>query len=835
MSNFRIINPEETINLFTDPRFGAADPDTAYDISGDGGTPDVTRVTTDRWAGTGCASFDLDGGTTTLLALNVTATVSSYTISAMVKRAGGGIVTNSQCQARIGPSIDDWDSITERENGWWYCIRTAIPPVGLRTFGIEALEDGLLVDAIQLENKAYATTYADGDLIGHRDLAGGGIFGYRWDNGNANASTSTRHAEERSGGRIRDLVDDLSGIRVDWPTGIEMPSPLHQVTPFAISPGGTRDFTKLNPRIFDVPLIFEGAGAASLQLRRLQFKDLIKLDLVHPEQPFTLQFTRDEKTIELDCYYQGGLEGNALESFRVEKSVMRLLSENPYWRGIQDNAAALAGSASVTASRILRTTGAGLWEVLGTGANGIVKAIVETSTDIFIGGDFTTAGGVTVNHVARWNKSLSTWNALGPGGTKGTNDDVRALAVSNDENTLFIGGDFTAAGGTAFNYFVQYDIAGDTFSGVGEAEPVLNFIVLGLVVDSNDKVYAVGAFTTGKAAGGGAITLNRIGIFDPASTGWLNITDGTIGLDAIGWAIDIDGDILYIGGEFETFGTVTVNRIAKYTIATDTIEALASGINQDAYSITVGNSGVIFAGTTVASGGAGGVTVVGLIKWNGTSFEDMDVGQGAEITQAVAWDADNQRLYLGGSFTEAVGDIDVDLVAYWDGNNFRDLEVDLKSISGTVWAIEKRNESIVFGFNDSGSVLLPATTTVTNEGMSKAYPTLEIAGPDDVVSITNVRTGAKIEFTAQSSSGILLGSNEILKVVLEPGRREIFSNFRSSSILMPNVTRDSDWSNWALLPGTNDISIQIDSTTTSRFLVWRNRHEDVDGIRSLDT
>ncbi|NTW49907.1 MAG: T9SS type A sorting domain-containing protein, partial [Chlorobiales bacterium] len=53
------------------------------------------------------------------------------------------------------------------------------------------------------------------------------------------------------------------------------------------------------------------------------------------------------------------------------------------------------------------------WLPLGQGLNGNVLSMVAVGTDIYVGGDFTMAGSVTVNHVARWDGT--SWHSLGEG------------------------------------------------------------------------------------------------------------------------------------------------------------------------------------------------------------------------------------------------------------------------------------------------------------------------------------------------------------------------------------------------------------------------------------
>ena len=71
---------------------------------------------------------------------------------------------------------------------------------------------------------------------------------------------------------------------------------------------------------------------------------------------------------------------------------------------------------------------------------------VDRSGNLYAGGNFTQAGGITASHVARWNGSA--WSFLGDVMFPGTNDDVWALSVDGAGN-LYAGGDFTHAGGVS--------------------------------------------------------------------------------------------------------------------------------------------------------------------------------------------------------------------------------------------------------------------------------------------------------------------------------------------------------------------------------------------------
>src|SRR5205823_3890290 len=74
---------------------------------------------------------------------------------------------------------------------------------------------------------------------------------------------------------------------------------------------------------------------------------------------------------------------------------------------------------------------------------GSVSALAASGSDLYAGGHFSTAGGVSASRIAKWDGSA--WSALG----SGANGIVWALAVSGRGSDLYAGGDFTTAGGVS--------------------------------------------------------------------------------------------------------------------------------------------------------------------------------------------------------------------------------------------------------------------------------------------------------------------------------------------------------------------------------------------------
>ena len=125
----------------------------------------------------------------------------------------------------------------------------------------------------------------------------------------------------------------------------------------------------------------------------------------------------------------------------------------------------------VSANFIAKWDGAA-WSPLGSGMNWPVYALaVDGAGNLYAGGAFTTAGGVEVYCIAKWDGTA--WLPLG----SGMENAVQALAVDGAGN-LYAGGAFTTAGGVSANYIAKWD--GTAWSPLGSG---MNNAVYALAVD----------------------------------------------------------------------------------------------------------------------------------------------------------------------------------------------------------------------------------------------------------------------------------------------------------------------------------------------------------------
>ena len=167
-------------------------------------------------------------------------------------------------------------------------------------------------------------------------------------------------------------------------------------------------------------------------------------------------------------------------------------SVSSFWPGgvsaltVLPNGDLVAGGQFITAggvsvSNVARWDGTN-WSPLG-GLNGTVRALtLLPNGDLVAGGTFTWSGSI-VNYIARWNGS--TWLALGAG----MNNAVRALTTMPNGD-LVAGGAFTSAGGVSANYIARWN--GTSWSALGSGT---NNMVQALTTLPNGDLVVGGNFT----------------------------------------------------------------------------------------------------------------------------------------------------------------------------------------------------------------------------------------------------------------------------------------------------------------------------------------------------
>jgi hypothetical protein len=133
------------------------------------------------------------------------------------------------------------------------------------------------------------------------------------------------------------------------------------------------------------------------------------------------------------------------------------------------------------------------WTPLADGIKGIQVAnlSLDQLNNLYAVGQFHNASGVQANNVAKWNGTL--WSSL----SSGTNGEVGTSAIG-PENELYIGGNFTEAGGVdGTRYIAKWDNNNNTWSSVANMYVNQSYDrVNSIQFDSNNNLYIAGIFNS---------------------------------------------------------------------------------------------------------------------------------------------------------------------------------------------------------------------------------------------------------------------------------------------------------------------------------------------------
>lgn len=300
-----------------------------------------------------------------------------------------------------------------------------------------------------------------------------------------------------------------------------------------------------------------------------------------------------------------------------------------------------------------------------------VRAIAVMGKDVYVGGRFGSAGGVSVSGIARWDGS--TWSNVGGGidFCRGIFCFPTTYAMEVKGQELIVGGNFGSIGGVPANKVAKWD--GSKWSTIGAGVDICegpDCVTVQSIALSGDKIYAVGNIITDVKEVGGTVRVPGFAIWDGAS--WSPLGGGVVGdsLTASINSIAVSGSDAYIGGNFRSAGGVATSNIARWTGSE--WAALGGGVEGcvsanpsfpcSAYvaTIAVKENDVYVGGRFSAAGGSSANNIA---RWDGARWHPL--GSGANgLVMKIAVHGD--WIYAGGTFTEIDG-VKANGLARFDG------------------------------------------------------------------------------------------------------------------------------------------------------------------------
>lgn len=296
------------------------------------------------------------------------------------------------------------------------------------------------------------------------------------------------------------------------------------------------------------------------------------------------------------------------------------------------------------------------WDSLGTGfrygqENGTGNKLCMFNDELHVAGHFSSADGVPVSHLAKWNGA--SWSALPlePGAPSGW-----ALGpLEMHDGRLLIGGNFVPIGGAEM-FLAAWDVSRFEHIGAGNG--------------ANQKVECLVSTRSGVLAAGmfeeiGDEVVDRLALWDGA--GW-RVLDGGVFPGAIHAGAEWRNEI-YVGGFFDSIGGVPVNGIAKWS---GEWLALPVPPGSGIISMVVHDDSLILAGSFAASWEYSGLRV---LRWDGNAFASLGASPNASVS---CLHVHHGQIVAAGDFM-TIGGVSARRVAMWNGATWAPLGTGIRN------------------------------------------------------------------------------------------------------------------------------------------------------------
>lgn len=340
------------------------------------------------------------------------------------------------------------------------------------------------------------------------------------------------------------------------------------------------------------------------------------------------------------------------------------------------------GPVAIIATNIAQWNGS-TWSALGTGVNNLVQSLATSGTNLYVGGYFNSAGGVTVSLIARWNGN--SWSSLGSGvGSPG--GAVTSILISG--NNLIAGGGFSIASGVGVANLAQWN--GTSWSA--------------LLPGFNNNVDAITFLGTNLYVGGNFLSAGN----GPANyiAQWNGSSWSTMGsgMNSTVTALATLGTNIYAGGFFTMAGGVAATNIARWNGSS--WSAVGTGFNGP-NNFSYLNALTVFETNLLAAGGsftlAGGGIATNIALWDGNNWSALGLGIGGSAFASVnTLLASGTNLYAGGFFTLA-GSTAATNIAEYNSTGWSALGLGL---GGSTYALAMFGTNLIAGgsFNKAGGL-----------------------------------------------------------------------------------------------------------------------------------
>lgn len=262
------------------------------------------------------------------------------------------------------------------------------------------------------------------------------------------------------------------------------------------------------------------------------------------------------------------------------------------------------------------------------GVDNKVYAAHELGGSLYIAGRFKFAGGVIVNHIARWD-GTNFWPL-----DEGVKNPAIEEMGEYQGNLIIAGRYLDSISGIPVNGVAMWD--GLTWSGFGSG---LESHIFFDVSEFQGMLLVSGSFSP---VGGGSY-------FYLAAWNGTEWSDFGSGLNGFVRTISIFQDELIVGGDFTMAGSDTLSHIARWDGSA--WQPLGVGVDGDVWALRVFESVLIVGGSFTH---ADGLEALHVASWDGAGWSSMDAGVN-ENNRVQAFEEVNGQLFGSGGFNVSWG------------------------------------------------------------------------------------------------------------------------------------------------------------------------------------
>jgi hypothetical protein len=309
-----------------------------------------------------------------------------------------------------------------------------------------------------------------------------------------------------------------------------------------------------------------------------------------------------------------------------------------------------------------------------SGLNGTVySSAVDGSGNRFYGGDFTAVDAQQTRQSAVVDTTTGAPDTSFPAVSGGSTSSVNA-SVSDGSGGWFIGGSFTCVNsdttsgctgaGEVAQVGVAHILANGDIDTSWTAQLAGTSPVAYTMVRIGSTLYVGGAFSNALSSGVSSTTRTNLAAFDTttgALQSWNPIAMGAP--SGAVWSMINNGSTLYVGGAFTSITPVggsatTRNRFAALDATTGALLTLNPNINGTVRALALdAAAGIVYVGGDFTAATANSWPYKGIVAVNTAGGVNstwapnvVNATDGAGVT-ALAFDAMNSKLYIGGNFT----------------------------------------------------------------------------------------------------------------------------------------------------------------------------------------